>query len=312
MSELTAEDDGFHGPPDDAWWWTETAWFWFFVPERRLGGWIHHWVRPNIGVCGGGWWIWDDTSFLHWDAPWYSNHHNLRIPADADLRDITFPTGVSLRCLEPLSTYELRYDRSSDPVAFDLRFDAVMEPWVSAVDGPAGRVPHHLDQFGRVHGRLDLHGEAIDVDCLAIRDRTWRVRSERWTEGGGHGYTSAMASSGEAFLSVGGDGDSTGFLVLDGRRSGFRGGRRTVERDPDHGFVTQVRVEATDDLGRQLDAHGRSVSRQAMPVPGVAGVAWTSLVEWTINGVRALGDDQEPWPIMTWSHARRRRHQPLR
>jgi len=176
-----------------------------------------------------------------------------------------------------------------------------MEPWVRVVDGR----PVHLDQFGRVTGTLVLHGEEIAVDCLAIRDRTWAIRSDRSKHGGGFGYTSAAAETGEAFLAVGGADDVTGFVVLDGRRAELvRGGRR-VERDAERGYVTYVVVEATDSEGRDLSAAGRAINRMAMPVPGVHGLAWTSLVEWTINGIPAWGDDQEPWPIMTWSDLRR-------
>ena len=51
---LSPADDDFHPPPDDSWWFHETCWFWFFVPERRLGGWLYNYIRPNIGVSGGG------------------------------------------------------------------------------------------------------------------------------------------------------------------------------------------------------------------------------------------------------------------
>ena len=44
MTEFTARDDGFHfDRMSERWWETETAWFSFSVPERRLGG------------CGGRW-----------------------------------------------------------------------------------------------------------------------------------------------------------------------------------------------------------------------------------------------------------------
>ena len=45
----------------------------------------------------------------------------------------------------------------------------------------------------------------------------------------------------------------------------------------------------------------------AMPIPGVHGVVWTSLVDWTIDGVQAWGEDQDAWPINGWSAFRRTR-----
>ena len=298
---LTPADDDFHQPTDD-WWFHETCWFWFYVPERRLGGWLYGWARPTIGVCGGGAYVWDPTTFVHWEAPYVADHHNLRLPEERDLRRFTFPTGLSIEALEPLTRYRLGYtDR--DLIDVDLEFAAVMPPWVT------GDPPHHLDQLGRVTGTVTLHGEQVDVDCLAMRDRTWAVRSERWRDGGGYGYTTAAASPGHAFLAIADESQARGFLALDGERSALASGSRRVERDPDHGFVTRVVIEATDADGRALEADGRSVSRLCFPVPGVLGVVWSSLVEWTVNGVPAWGDDQEPWPVATWS-AFRRRHRP--
>ena len=46
----------------DRWWETETAWFSFHHPERRLGGWFYSMFRPNIGTVAGGAWVWDDTA----------------------------------------------------------------------------------------------------------------------------------------------------------------------------------------------------------------------------------------------------------
>jgi hypothetical protein len=295
--ELSAADDDFHAPPDDSWWWHETCWFWFFVPERALGGWLYNWIRPNIGISGGGCWVWDDSAWIHWEVPYYANHSNLRLPPNRDLRDFAFPSRVRVRSLEPLSRYQLSYEDGA-AISLDLEFDAIMEPWVSATSG----IPNHFDQVGRVTGGLQLHGEHINVDCLAIRDRTWTLRSERWREGGGYGYTNATASPELGFLSVGHD---RGYLLIDGERQAIDHAAREVERHREHGWITSVLLTARDVAGRELRAVGRPVSRMAMPIPGVHGVVWTSLVEWEINGTSAWGEDQEPWPIMSWSGLRR-------
>lgn len=301
---LTAADDNLH-QPDDSRWFHETCWFWFYVPERSLGGWLYSWVRPNVGVSGGGCWVWDDRTFLHWEAPYYANHSNLRLPEPSAPGVLEFPSGIRVESLQPLQRYRLRYaDR--DLISLDLEFSAVMDPWVRVATGEEPPRPVHLDQVGRVTGDLALHGETIPVDCLAIRDRTWIARSERWRDGGGYGYTNAAASPSLAFLAVGDAERTGGYLVQDGTRAELVGGRRLVERDPDHGFVTRVIVEGVDVHGRSVQAEGTSVSRMAMPIPGVHGVVWTSLVEWSLNGEEAWGEDQEPWPINAWSRARTR------
>jgi hypothetical protein len=55
---LTADDDNFHAPKSDGWFEHETVWLWFCVPERKIGCWVYHYVRPNIGVDGGRVHLW--------------------------------------------------------------------------------------------------------------------------------------------------------------------------------------------------------------------------------------------------------------
>jgi hypothetical protein len=310
LDALRADDDDFHVPGDHRWF-HETAWFWWFVPEHRIGGWLYNWVRPNIGTSGGGAWVWDDSTFFHLEVPYYACYSNLRLDADRDLRDFTYPSGVSVRMLEPLTRYALGYaDR--DLVNVDLVFDAVMPPWVGRADGDP---PHttHFDQVGRVTGRMVLRGDAYDVDCLAIRDRSWSPRPERWKDGK-VGYCNACNDD-VAFLALSAAGTRgeaadrvhSGYFVKDGRRAAIVDGTREIERDPRDGFLRRITLEAEDRDGRRFTARGASLSRMAMPIPGVHGVVWTSLVDWTVDGQQAWGEDQDAWPVHGWSSFRRER-----
>ena len=108
---FTARDDRFHfAEMGGDWWATETAWFSFHHPERRLGGWFYTMVRPNIGTVAGGAWVWDDTAYLPWDVLYSANYSALQLPADTDLRDTTLPNGISIRVVEPGQVYELGYE----------------------------------------------------------------------------------------------------------------------------------------------------------------------------------------------------------
>ena len=287
-------DDDFH-PPDDHRWFHETAWFWFFVPERAVGGWLYNWVRPNVGTSGGGCWVWDATTFFHFEVPYYACYSNLRLDPERDLRDFTYPSGVSLRVLEPLQRYRLGFaDR--DLIALDLEFDAVVPPWVGAVTGDPPRATH-LDQVGRVTGELVLRGDRMSVDCLAIRDRTWAPRPERWKDGK-VGYCNAatldtafLASSAEGTRGEAADRVHSGYLLRDGRRARLVDGTRELERDPEHGFLRRIAVDAVDADGRALHATGESLSRMAMPIPGVHGVTARDdeLVITTDDGAATIG-----------------------
>ena len=175
---FTADDDAFHRHlSGDEWWFTETAWFSFHHAERRLGGWLYTMARHNIGTVAGGAWVWDDTAQTPWEVPYSTNYTALRLPAEADLRHVTLPTGVGIRVEEPTMTYRLGYD---DPgrLTVDLRFAAVDPPRPLATSGSTFGKAAHFDQIGHVTGTIELHGETIDIDCWSMRDRTWGRRPE--------------------------------------------------------------------------------------------------------------------------------------
>jgi hypothetical protein len=297
---LSPEDDNFHAPLTADRFEHETAWFWFFIPERRIGAWLYHFVRPNIPLSGGGLYLFDETAWFHMEAPYYLNYSAAPMPKDPDLRDCRFPTGFHLKTLDPLSRYHLSY-RDRDIVSLELDWRAVMPPWVTIRGEPP--LPRHFDQFGRVTGKLTLHGESLQVDCLAIRDRSWRhVRPEPWKDGwGGGSYVTGAASPELAFLA----GSPGGFLVQDGVRSRLIASQVERTRDPDHGFIRRIVVSGRDELGRSLEAEGEALSRMAFPIGGAHGVCWTSLVRYSINGVPAWGDDQDAWPLAAWAAMRR-------
>jgi len=166
---LVPADDDFH-TPNDHWFFHETAWFWFYVPERKLGGWLYNWVRPNIGTVAGGAWVWDHTAHLPWDVLYSANYSALQLPERADLRDCTLPNGVSIRVVEPTMGYELGYD-DGDRLHLALRFEGVMPPEPLAAVGSTFGSAHHYDQFGRVTGTANeesVTGYTANTDRLFL------------------------------------------------------------------------------------------------------------------------------------------------
>lgn len=301
-------DDGFHFDAlGDDWWATETSWFSFHHPERRLGGWLYTMVRPNIGTVAGGVWVWDDSAWLPWEVLYSTNYSALQLPTEADLTDISLPTGVSIRALDPGRLYELAYD---DPgrLTLSLRFDAVMAPEpMTSITSTFGRA-RHFDQIGRVTGDVDLHGERIPIDCLAVRDRTWGRRREDRPHRAA--YVTAVATEDDAFLAVtthNNDRETVayGFLRRGGRTAALAGGERRVERDGDHGWITGIEISATDIDGREVQLAGRPVSR--IIVNRHTFIDVNSLVHWNMNGLEAYGEDQDMWPVHDWADFRRQR-----
>ncbi|MCS6926778.1 MAG: hypothetical protein NZ578_12835 [Candidatus Binatia bacterium] len=303
---FTARDDRFHfAELGSDWWATETAWFSFYHPPRRLGGWLYTLVRPNIGTVAGGAWIWDDSAYLPWEVLYSANYSALQLPREQDLDDITLPTGVSIRVIEPCMSYALGYH---DPprLQASLRFDAVMPPEPLTATGSTFGHSHHFDQIGRVHGELVLHGESIPIDCLAMRDRTWGRRPEDRPRQAA--YVTGIASATHGFLAVtnaGAERDPVayGFLRRDGRTIRLTHGERRVERDAAHGWITRVEIRATDADGRTLLAVGEPVSR--IIINRHTFIDINSLVRWHINGELGWGEDQDMWPVHRWASMRR-------
>lgn len=303
---FTERDDGFHvaelGPD---WWATETAWFSFHHPARRLGGWLYTMVRPNIGTVAGGAWIWDESAALPWEVPYSAAYSALELPRDLDLRDCHLPTGVSIKVVEPCLVYALRYD-DGERLQATLRFEAVMPPHPLTAHGSTFGRAHHFDQLGRVRGEIVLHGERIAIDCVAMRDRTWGRRPEDRPRQAA--YVTGATSDGDGFLAVTNaraDGDEVvaGFLRRAGRVASLVGGARRVERDPASGWATRVTLAARDAEGRELAASGEVRSRIVLNRHTFIDV--NSLVRWDLDGREAWGEDQDMWPVHRWARARR-------
>jgi len=309
MSDVRFEprDDGFHfDVMSDAWWETETSWFSFHVPERRLGGWLYTMVRPNIGNVAGGCWVWDDSAHLPWEVLYSANYSALELDRSTTLADVTLPTGVRVKAVEPTMGYELGFE-DGDRLSVALRFDGVMAPHpLTAVGSTFGRA-NHFDQIGRVHGHIVLHGERIDVDCLGMRDRTWGPRPENRPRQAA--YVTGASSPDDGFLAVTnsrdeGDPVAYGFLRRDGEIANFVEGHRRVERDPEHGWIQSIVIDAIDERGRQLRAEGEAVSR--ITINRHTFIDINSLVRWQLDdGSVGWGEDQDMWPVHTWSAMRR-------
>jgi hypothetical protein len=303
---FTARDDQLHSDVmGDAWWATETAWFSFHNPERRLGGWFYTMVRPNIGTVAGGAWIWDDSAHLPWEVPYSTNYTALELPGELDLTNCDLPTGVSIRVLEPCMSYALGVD-DGERLQAKLVFDGVMPPEPLTGVGSTFGSAHHFDQLGRVTGQLILHGETIEIDCIGMRDRTWGNRPESRPRQAA--YVTAAADADNGFLAVTntrpeGDLVAYGFLRRDGETISLAGGERRVERCPQQGWITSIHLQARDERGRELNAVGTPISRIILNRHTFIDI--NTLLHWDIDGLTGYGEDQDMWPVHRWSRRRR-------
>ena len=295
---LVPEDDMFHEPASNDPWWTETVWFSWMVPERNLLGYWYVVFRKNLGVVFGGVLVFDDSAVLPWELPVFDWHWHQPLPDRHDLRDLDVLGGMKLQCLEHGRRFRFAYE--NDDVSFDLVYDALMQPMLSRQTPPFNHGTH-VDQPGRVTGRMMLHGDEVAVDCIAMRDRSWGVRAPRRQPK--LGYCHATAGPQSSFLTIsvdrkGVDGILTGYLMRDGEWARMTSGTRAVERDA-QGRPAIIRVEGIDELGRTLEAHGTTVSRQVFTAyPDM--FCWNSLARWDFDDVTAWGEDQDIWHPRKW------------
>ena len=189
----------------------------------------------------------------------------------------------------------------------DLAFTAAMKPHVILATPPFNK--GHIDAIMHVTGTLVLGGETIAVDSLAMRDRSWGQRKDGKQPTVGYEYATADPDNGFLAVSVSRTTDvyevTTGYLMRDGVWSHVRTGRRSLERD-DNGMPTAVRIEATDDLGRTLEAEGRSLNAQVFcPYPSMLDM--NCLVDWTWDGRQGFGEIQDCWLPRRWREYMRAR-----
>jgi hypothetical protein len=292
----THPDDEFHPPTTDDPYWTETCWFTFTVPERKLSGQLYPFFRANQGVTAGGAYFWDDRGDQPWNCLYAKNFWHLPIP-DEPLSNITLANGIHYRCIEPLTRYEVRYDDpDGDELHVDLQFTAVTPPHYLGQS--------HLDQPGRYTGTIVLRGETIPVDSYGFRDRSWGVRRQFGQGLAGSparhgGYSYATASERDAFHTITMDFGSGmnsihGYLLRDGQWAKLASATREVVERNASGFQQRLRIVGVDELGRELNAEGVCLNHIAFPInPNMFTI--NCLTEWTFDGVTAFGEDHDNW-----------------
>ena len=332
---FTPEDDCYHRLSDDPFE-TETNWWSFNIPARRIGGWLHTLYHPNRGTATWRVFVWDDQGETPGQLAYYKRVEDAPMPAETDLRDISFPGGgYSLKMLEPLMRYRMTY---ADP-ARNFGFDFVHAGTHAPKRFPPGEAPMlnnpHLDQLGHITGTLTLRGETIPIDCYSVRDRTWGPRGgphaaarKVWPDDaarlrvpGGSRWRQIERERGRGRMQYvfGHTGPDAGFLsfvrVQDGDAAGWSPmnagwllkdgvfghvdkthSRLKTFRDPVSGWTSHQLVDVRDDLGRTIEAEGFAVSRM------VDFNGSSTLMRWEFDGRTAWGEDQDRWNMV--HHAR--------
>lgn len=295
-------DDDFHRPTTADPSWIETVWFPFWIPEQEISVYARVWFRPNAGEQGGAVHAWRGTSevlaYDGWTEPF---------PGFGDLRSLELARGFRLICEVPLTRYRILH--RGPRIDVDVTFHARMEPNpVAPADSP-GMFAGHLEQPGRVTGRVRLGEREFAVDCGSIRDRSWGPRTMRsdLRLGNAHG----TSPGGDAFFAYvnpdarGIERITSGYLLQDGQAAHVVAGERRTDWDGNH--PRALRVELLDALGRRALYRGRVANRQAVD-GGNEIYALLNLVEWQRDEADSgdvWGENHDIWSRTAWIAAGR-------
>jgi len=294
--------DSFCPTPSDDPYWNESCWFSFSIPEREIHGMVYYFFRPNMNLLMGGPILWDGSGAHPWDCLYYDWHHIQPIPDRCGKFDLKTHTSLEVSVAEARKNYRLQYDHAG--FKLDLDWVALEEPhhflgMEIEATGMSAENRMHLEQMGRAKGTVVLNGEALDIDCYALRDTSW---GERQIDGVKRGsYFWAVLDADNAFhaQTKGEDADQEvigGFLKRDGVMSSLVGGARTNTK---MGGLTPDSFELLleDNLGRTATVKVQTMSHLMVNFYPRCQVVWSLLKADFGDGRTGWGDIQEFQPL---------------
>jgi hypothetical protein len=164
-----------------------THYFVFSIPEAGIGAYVYLRLQTAFGLSQGGPVIFrglDNTALL--DAEYHDYRATMPWP-QVEGNVIRVANGYTITVVEPGALIRLQYASPDGRTSFDLEQRAI-SPLVARGHIVPGEEDHHagarrepggIEQFMQVTGELVLHGERHEVDCRAVRDRSWlQVRGE--------------------------------------------------------------------------------------------------------------------------------------
>jgi hypothetical protein len=335
------EDDTYHAVTSDDAMWVETNWWSFSVPERHLGGWLHAGYHVNRGTVTWRVFVWDPRGADVGRLAYYKQMPDVPMPADADLRDFTFPAGgYSVKMLRPLMDYHLSFSDPSEDFSVEFEHRSVHPPHrFTPGEPPIMRNPH-IDQLGHITGVMRLAGERIPIDCHSVRDRTWGPRGNhhtllgestgqerqrrvlhpggaRWREiererGWGRiqyifGHTEAQTGFLSFVRPSDGDADgwsplNMGWLLKDGVFQRLDKTRSAMRNHRDPQTGWSAHMEV-----RLTDMTGRTMEAEGVALSHMCehGNGSNASMRWEYDGQIGFGEDQDGWRL---PHFRRMRN----
>jgi hypothetical protein len=289
--------DRFSDDRSDSPYWNESVWFSISKPEEKIHGFVQYYFRPNMGMLNGGPVLWDPSGNFQWNCLYYNWSHLQALPPGVEKFNMTARNSLSVKVLVPLTRYAISYDK--DGVKLDLIWEAI-GPVHELKTGDSGQqktAKFHIEQPGRMKGRVTIDGRVIEIDCFSMRDTSFGPREYESLASGGYFWGIAANSSFHAIAM--GEGDEQrvigGYIYKDGELASLASGTRKVVEFGKYG-PKRVVFEATDKAGRSMKATG--VLEDGLIFTGYTDhtVVW-SLIRWEWDGAEHWGDNQEFAPL---------------
>jgi hypothetical protein len=171
----------------------ESAYFNFYDPRERLGGFVRIGNRPNEGhaemtVCL---YLPDGpVAFMFWRAEIAQNDRFEAAGLRFEIREPFAEQRISYdgtcclmkRPLELLDPRRALTENPHVPVTIDLRYERLSDAFGGERMAPEPELPEffrgHFEQHGRATGRITIDESQYSLDALGLRDRSWGPR--RW------------------------------------------------------------------------------------------------------------------------------------
>jgi hypothetical protein len=164
-----------------------THYFGLSVPEAKLGGFIYIRYMPYFGLCQGGVCLFRGMQNIHSiDMAFCDYQITMPYPTVQGNR-IATANGLAIEFTKPGSEARITYASADGTTTVDV-LQTALTPLIARGHGMPGEEDHHDDptllpggseQMMHCVGEVRVRGERFDVDCFAVRDRSWRqVRSE--------------------------------------------------------------------------------------------------------------------------------------
>ncbi|HZE67508.1 MAG TPA: tyrosine protein kinase [Sporichthyaceae bacterium] len=288
-----------------------THYFGFAVPQAELGCFIYLRYQPAFPLSQGGVNIFRG---MNNDSVLDAEHVDYRITMPWPTVEgslIRTDNGLEIEFPVPGEVALVRYASPDKAVRFTIEQRAVT-PLLARGHIMPGEEDHHdparatggIEQFLHCTGELELRGERFDIDCMAVRDRSW-LQVRREDPGGARrtpplGWTPMYFGPDLALNAVSieapdtaprwagiydvPDGTPTSFyawLVRDGEPRRIAEVRRDVlDYHPTMYAATRQRLEITDAAGERYSFTGEAIAMSAIPAwPNV--VFHDSVYRWT-------------------------------